>query len=168
MTDSPNHTTALPNGWKAEFSYLGEIRMSTEGWDMLLSGPDGQYIRYFQKRVVLVNDYNGEQAQSCIQLSDDGKYGYLKDGLEGAWVLDFARCMVAPHRFYIHHNQGDKYVSAFEQPAYRRAREYVTVAGKLIYITFPFCSDAELPNMLGDYLAVRKRQLVELYFTTNQ
>lgn len=157
----------LSNGWTAEFTNLGEFRMSTEGWDMLLTGPDGQSIHFFQKRIVLVNDYDGKQAKSCIQLSDDGKYGYLTDGLEGAWVLDFLRCMVAPHRFYIHHHQGDKSVAAFEQPAFRRTQEYVRISGKLIYITFPFCSDVDLPTMLADYIAVRKRQLDELYFSAS-
>ena len=162
-----NRIVALSNGWTAEFTNLGEFKMSCEGWDMLLVGPDGQSIRYFQKRVVLVNDDDGKQAQSCIQLSDDGKHGYLTDGLDGAWVLDFERRMVAPHRLYIHHHQGDKYVSAFEQPTFRCAREYVTISGKLIYITFPFCAGTDLPAILGDYIVLRKRQLDELYFSTS-
>src|SRR5690349_1996504 len=107
-----NRTCVLSNGWTAEFTCLGEFQMSAEGWDMLLSGPNGQAICFFQKRIVLVNDYDGKQAQSCIQLSDDGKHGYLKDGMEEAWVLDFERRLVAPHRLYIHHSQGDKYISA--------------------------------------------------------
>jgi hypothetical protein len=161
-----NLTTQLANGWTADFTYLGEFRMSCEGWDMQLRGPKGQAIHYFQKRVVLVNDFDGQHARSCIRLSDDGKYGYLTDDLEGAWILDFAKCMFAPYRFYIHHHQGEKYISAFEQPAFKRAQEYVTIAGKLMYVTFPFCSDEDFPRIWEDYLHVRRRQLNELYFNT--
>lgn len=157
-------SVALSNGWNAEFENRGEFRMSTEGWNMLLYNPDHRKIRYFEREIVLVNDYDGTQAQSCIQLSDDGKHGYLTTGLEFGWVIDFTRCMIAPHRVYISHHQGEKYVSAYEQPAFRRTQEYVTISGKLIYITFPFCKDEDFPDVWKDYLKVRRRQLVEIYF----
>lgn len=155
---------SLANGWTAEFANQGEFRMSMEGWNMLLSGPDHRRIRHFEKEIVLVNDFDGTQAQSCLRLSDDGNHAYLTSGLEFAWVIDFPRCMFAPHRAYISHHQGEKYVSAYEQPALRRTQEYVTISGKLIYITFPFCTDEGFPRVWTEYLEIRKRQLDELYF----
>lgn len=155
---------SLSNGWTAEFQNLGEFRMSAEGWNMLLSGPDEKKIRFFEKEIVLVNDYDGTQAQSCLRLSEDGNHAYLSTGLEFGWVIDFARCMITPHRVYISHHHGEKYISAYEQPAFRRTQEYVTISGELIYITFPFCTDTEFPRVWGDYLEIRRRQLDELYF----
>jgi hypothetical protein len=156
--------TVLSNGWTAEFTNRGEFRMSAEGWNMLLSGPSQRRIRYFENEIVLVNDNDGTAAQSCIQLSDDGKHGYLTTGLEFGWVIDFAQGMIAPHRVYISHHQGEKCLSAYEQPAFRRTQEYVRIPGKLIYITFPFCKDEEFPRVWSEYLEVRRRQLDELYF----
>jgi hypothetical protein len=63
-----NYTQALSNEWAAKFTHLGEVRMSTEAWDMLLTGPDGKSIRPFQKMAILVNDHDGKQAESCIEL----------------------------------------------------------------------------------------------------
>ncbi len=157
-------SVALSNGWNAEFENRGEFRMSTEGWSMFLSNPDQRKIRYFEREIVLVNDHDGTQARSCIRLSDDGKHGYLTTGLEFGWIIDFARCMITPHRVYISHHQGEKYISAYEQPAFKRTQEYVTISGKLIYITFPFCKDEDFPRVWADYLEVRRRQLDELYF----
>lgn len=157
-------SVALSNGWNAEFENRGEFRMSTEGWSMLLFGPDHRKIRYFAREIVLVNDHDGTQAQSCIELSDDGKNGYLTTGLEFGWVIDFAQGMIAPHRVYISHHQGEKYISLYEQPAFRRTQEYVRISGKLIYITFPFCKDDDFPCFWADYMEVRRRQLDELYF----
>jgi hypothetical protein len=157
----------LPNGWTATFANQGEFRMSTEGWNLLLSGPAHRRINYFEKEIVLVNDYDGMQAESCIRLSDDGNHGYLTTGLEFAWVIDFARCMLSPHRVYISHHRGDKYLSAYEQPAFRQTQEYVTISGKLIYITFPFSTDEEFPRVWAHYLESRKRQLEELYFAAS-
>ncbi len=159
-------TVQLSNGWTAEFTNRGEFRMASEGWNMLLLGQNGSRIRYFEDEIVLVNDYDGSQAQSCIQLSDDGKHGYLTTGLEFAWIIDFGRCMISPHRVYISHHHGDKYVSAYEQPAYRKTQEYVTVGGKLIYITFPFCDDKDFSRVWTEYLEIRRRQLDETYFKT--
>ena len=159
-----DHSSTLSNGWTAEFNYLGEFRMSCEGWDLVLRGPDGQLLRYFQKKAVLVNDYDGSHAQSCVQLSDNGIHGYLKDDFEQAWVLDFKRRMIAPHRLLISHHQGEKYISAFEQPAFKRTQEYVTIGGKLIYITFPFVLDEDLGRILDEYIRVRREQLDELYY----
>ena len=51
-----------PGGWNAEFENQGEFRMSTEGWNMLLNGPDHRQIKFFEKQIVLVNDYDGTQA----------------------------------------------------------------------------------------------------------
>jgi hypothetical protein len=157
-------TISLSNGWNAEFENRGEFRMSSEGWNMLLLGPDGKSIRWFENEIVLVNDYDGAQAQSCIKLSEDGNHGYLTTGLEANWVLDFQRCMFAPHRLYISHHQGQKYISAYEQPAFRRAQEYVTIDGKLIYITFPFCTEGDFAQVWDKYLTIRRKQLDETYF----
>lgn len=158
-------TISLSNGWTAEFENQGEFRMSSEGWNMLLLGPNDRIIRWFQKEIVLVNDYDGSQANSCIQLSENGHHGYLSTGLEAHWVLDFQRCMIAPHRLYISHHQGSKYISAYEQPAFQRTQEYVTIQGELIYITFPFCTDGDFPKVWCKYLNIRRRQLNETYFT---
>lgn len=158
------HIVQLSNGWMAEFANHGEFRMASEGWGMLLLGPAERCIRYFENEIVLVNDESGSQAHSCIQLSSDGKYGYLRTGLDFAWVIDFDKCMIAPHRVYISHHNGGKYVSAYEQPAYRKTQEYVTVAGKLVYITFPFCSDNDFPRVWTEYLETRKKQLDDTYF----
>ncbi len=138
--------------------------MGCVGWDMILNGPEGQTMRYFHDKIVLVNDHDGQKAQSCIELSDDGNHGYLTDDMGGAWVLDFARCMIAPHRLSISHHQGDKYLTAFEQPAFRRTQEYARIRGRLIYITFPFCSDEDISGALDDYIRVRRQQLDALYF----
>jgi hypothetical protein len=159
-----NKTVLLSNGWTAEFVNKGEFRMSTEGWSLLLSGPNNRMIRYFEKEIVLVNDYDGKQAESCIQLSEDGKHGYLITGLQFAWVIDFAQGMIAPHRVYILHHQGEKHLSAYEQPAFGQMQEYVRISGKLIYITFPYCKDEEFPGVWAKYLGVRRQQLDELYF----
>lgn len=159
-----SHTSILGNGWIAEFNNLGEFRMSCEGWDLMLNGPAGQSIRYFQKQPVLINDHDGKKAQSCIEISDDGVHGYLKDDFEQAWVLDFKRRMIAPHRLVIRHHSGEKYIAALEQPAFKRTQEYIRIGGRLIYITFPFAMDSELSRTLDDYLHVRKRQLDELYY----
>lgn len=131
---------------------------------MLLLSPDNRRIQYFMNEIVLVNDEDGSQAQSCIQFSKDQKYGYLTTGLEFGWVIDFSRYAFAPHRVYISHHNGDKYLSAFEQPAFKRTQEYVTIAGKLIYLTFPFCTDEDFPRVWAEYLEIRKRQLDETYF----
>lgn len=131
---------------------------------MLLLGPAERRIRHFEDEIVLVNDNDGSQAQSCIRLSDDGKHGYLTTGLEFAWVIDFDRRMFSPHRVYISHRHGHKYVSAYEQPAYRRTQEYATIDGTLIYITFPFCGDEDFARVWTEYLEIRRRQLDETYF----
>ncbi len=157
-------TIQLSNGWTAEFTNRGEFRMASEGWNMLLLGPNESRIRHFENEIVLVNDSDGTQAQACIRLSDDRKHGYLTTGLEFAWVIDFERGMFTPHRAYISHHHGSKYVSAYEQPAYRKTQEYVTIGGKLIYITFPFCSDDDFPRVWTEYLDIRRRQLDQTYF----
>jgi len=158
------NVVSLSNGWTAEFTNQGEFRMSAEGWNMLLSSPDHRHIRYFEKEIVLVNDDDGTLAQSCILLSDDGKHSYLTTGLEHGWVIDFARGMIAPHRVYIRHRHGEKHLSAYEQPAFKQSQEYVTIGGKLIYITFPFCTDEDFPRVWADYMEIRRRQLEEVYF----
>lgn len=157
-------TISLINGWTAEFANQGEFRMSSEAWNMLLYGPNHNRIRHFEREIVLVNDYDGTQAQSCIQFSDDGKYAYLTTALESAWIIDFSRCSFAPHRVHIRQHQDEKYISVYEQPAFRRTQEYVTISGKLIYITFPFCTDEEFPRVWTEYQDIRKRQIAELYF----
>ena len=55
--------------------------MGAEAWVMLLIGPDHRQIKFFETEIVLVNDNNGKLAQSCIELSDDGRHGYLTTGL---------------------------------------------------------------------------------------
>ena len=156
--------TTLPNGWVAEFTNKGEFRMASEGWDMLLFGPDEKTIKYFKDKIVLVNDYDSNQAQSCIELSDDERYGLLSDGLDQKWIIDFNECKIAPFRVYISHHQKSKYISAFEQPAYKKAQSYVTISGQLLYITFPFYADVEFPKIWDEYVSKRREQLDELYF----
>jgi hypothetical protein len=160
------HTTTLPNGWIAEFENKGEFRMSAEGWDLVLRGPGQKSIEYFKDKIIVVNDDDGAQSQSCIRLSSDGVYGYLTTGTGNGWVLDFARAMIAPHRVDIYHSHDryDESISIYEQPAFKRARQYISVTGKYIYLTFPFTKDEDFPKVWDEYLLIRRRQLDELYF----
>ncbi|MDH2077048.1 hypothetical protein [Pseudomonas atacamensis] len=158
----------LANRWTATFQNIGEFRMGVEGWGLLLQGPNNQTIKYFADQIVLANDEDGNQANTCILLSGDGVYGYLRTAIDGDWVIDFARGMIAPHRVTIrhHHDAYDESLSLYEQPAFKRARQYVSVVGKHIYLTFPLTRDEDFPNLWEEYLAIRKRQLDELYFAT--
>ena len=52
----------------------------------------------------------------------------------------------------------------YEQPAFKRAREYISVTGKHIYLTFPFTKDEDFPKVWEEYLLIRRRQLDEIYF----
>lgn len=160
------HQISLSNGWIAEFENQGEFRMSAEGWNLVLQGPDQRSIQYFRDKIIVVNDDDGTQAKSCIRLSDDGVYGYLSTGLDQGWVIDFARGMIAPHRVSISHSHDgyDESISMFEQPAFKRAREYISVTGKYIYLTFPLTKDEDFPKVWEEYLRIRRRQLDELYF----
>jgi len=158
------NTVLLANGWTAVFTNRGEFRMGAEAWVMLLIGPDHRQIKFFETEIVLVNDNNGKLAQSCIELSDDGRHGYLTTGLDHGWVIDFTRSMIAPHRVYLSHHQGENYLQAYEQPVFKRTQEYVRIANRLIYITFPFCKDEEFTRIWADYIEIRKRQLDEVYF----
>jgi len=88
----------LANQWTATFQNIGEFRMGVEGWGLLLQGPDNQTIKYFADQIVLANDEDGNQANTCILLSVDGVYGCLHTAVDGVWVIDFARGMIAPHR----------------------------------------------------------------------
>jgi hypothetical protein len=72
--------------------------------------------------------------------------------------------MIAPHRLYISHHQGNKYISAYEQPAFQRAQDYVTIEGRTDLHHFPFCTDDDFPTVWGRYLNIRRRQLDETYF----
>lgn len=76
--------------------------------------------------------------------------------------------MIAPHRVTIrhHHDAYDETLALYEQPAFKRARQYISVVGKHIYLTFPLTRDEDFPNLWEEYLAIRKRQLDELYFAT--
>ncbi|MFK3788716.1 hypothetical protein ACI2KO_00460 [Pseudomonas piscis] len=161
-----NHHVPLANGWTARFTYRGEFRMGAEGWSLLLEGPGQQRIGYFDSQIVLVNDEDGAQARSCISLSEDGTQGYLAMGPDHGWVLDFARSMLAPHRVNIHHHHPgyDESVSVCEQPTFKRERQYIRVIGKFIYLTFPLTRDEDFPKVWEEYLAIRRRQLDELYF----
>ena len=158
----------LANGWTATFENIGEFRMGVEGWSLLLQGPDDQAIKYFADQIVLANDEDGSQANTCILLSVDGVYGYLRTAVDGDWVIDFARGMIAPHRVTIrhHHDVYDESLALYEQPAFKRVRQYLSVAGKHIYLTFPLTRDEDFPKVWDAYLAIRKRQLDELYFAT--
>ncbi|WP_223488156.1 hypothetical protein [Pseudomonas sp. A-RE-19] len=160
------HRITLSNSWIAEFENQGEFRMSAEGWNLILNGPDQKSIQYFNDKIVIVNDDNGAQAKSCIRLSNDGVYGYLSTGLNHGWVIDFARGMIAPHRVSISHRHDgyDESISMYEQPAFKRAREYISVTGKHIYLTFPFTKDEDFPKVWEEYLLIRRRQLDEIYF----
>lgn len=157
---------SLANGWVAEFANQGEFRMDAQGWNMLLQGPNNQAIHYFHDKIVLVNDDDGALAQSCISLSSDGAYGYLSTALNHGWVIDFARGMIAPHRVTLaHHHEGyDEHLSLYEQPAFKRAREYIRLTDRLIYLTFPLTKDQDFPQVWEQYLLIRRRQLDELYF----
>ncbi|WP_259740209.1 hypothetical protein [Pseudomonas brassicacearum] len=160
------HRITLPNGWIAEFENQGEFRMSAEGWNLVLRGPNQKSIQYFKDKIIVVNDDDGTQAKSCIRLSSDGVHGYLTTGLDQGWVIDFARCMIAPHRVQIHHHHDgyDESISMYEQPAFKRTREYISVTGMYIYLTFPFTKDEDFPKIWEEYLQIRRRQLDELYF----
>ncbi|NBF07858.1 hypothetical protein [Pseudomonas sp. Fl4BN1] len=162
-----SHHISLANGWTAEFTNQGEFRMGAEAWNLLLLGPEQQSIQYFTQQIVLVNDDDGSQARSCISLSEDGAYGYLSAGVEHGWVLDFVHCRIAPHRVRIsHHHEGyDESVSLFEQPAFKRVREYIRVTGRFIYLTFPLTPDEDFPGVWEEYQQIRRRQLDELYFS---
>ena len=58
----------------------------------------------------------------------------------------------------------DEYISLLEQPAYKRVREYISVIGRTVYLTFPFTRDEDFPKVWEEYLVIRRRQLDELYF----
>jgi hypothetical protein len=74
--------------------------------------------------------------------------------------------MIAPHRvsIYHYHDAYDESVAAYEQPAFKRARQYISVVGKYIYLTFPLTKDEDFPKVWEEYLSIRRRQLDELYF----
>ncbi|PMW93491.1 hypothetical protein C1X59_29745 [Pseudomonas sp. FW215-R2] len=160
------HKITLPNDWIAEFNNTGEFHMGAEGWGLLLTGPNQNRINYFNDQVVLVNDDEGVHARSCIRLSDNGVYGYLTTAVDSSWVIDFSRGMIAPHRISIHqrHDGYDETVSVHEQPAFKRTRQYLSVSGKHIYLTFPFTRDEDFPTVWEEYLSIRRRQIDELYF----
>ncbi|VVQ05584.1 hypothetical protein [Pseudomonas fluorescens] len=160
------HQITLTNGWTATFDNNGEFRMGAEGWSLSLQGPDGRNIHYFADQIVLVNDDDGTQANSCLHLSTDGVYGYLSTAVDSCWVIDFSRCMIAPHRVNIrhYHDTYDESVAAYEQPAFKRTRQYISVVGKYIYLTFPLTKDEDFPKVWEEYLSIRRRQLDELYF----
>src|SRR5690606_40699636 len=69
-----------------------------EGWGLLLQGPDNRTIKYFADQIVLANDEDGNQANTCILLSVDGVYGCLRTAVYGDWVIDFARGMIADRK----------------------------------------------------------------------
>ena len=160
------HVITLANGWTATFENNGEFRMDAEGWGLHLQGPDDRSIQYFADQIIVVNDDEGTQAQSCIRLSSDGVYGYLSTGMDSSWVIDFARVMIAPHRMNIHHHHDayDEGISLYEQPAFKRARQYIQVVGKFIYLTFPLTKVQDFPAVWNEYISIRRRQLDELYF----
>lgn len=160
------HTIELANGWIAAFANQGEFRMGAEGWNLVLHGPGDQSIHYFSDQVVLVNDDDGTHAKACIQLSEDGVYGYLSTALSTGWVIDFARGMLAPHRIDIrhYHERYDESIALHEQPAFKRARQYIQVKGRFVYLTFPLTREQDFPDVWAQYVAIRRRQLDELYF----
>ncbi|UCZ85857.1 hypothetical protein LGQ10_06000 [Pseudomonas sp. L5B5] len=160
------HILSLANGWTAEFVEQGEFRMGAVGWNLQLHGPEQQTIGYFKTQIVLVNDEDGERARKAISLSEDGVYGYLSTDMDERWVIDFSRCMIAPHRttIYHYHYAYDESISLSEQPAYKRVREYIRVIGWFIYLTFPLTRDEDFPKVWEEYLVIRRRQLDELYF----
>ncbi|MDS9874243.1 hypothetical protein RMI40_05220 [Pseudomonas protegens] len=160
------HRISLANGWTAEFTEQGEFRMGAVDWNLQLRGPEQQAIRYFESQIVLVNDEDGVQARKAISLSEDGVYGYLGSDMSHGWVIDFSRCMIAPHRVTIshYHYAYDEYISLLEQPAYKRVREYISVSGRTYYLTFPLTRDEDFPKVWEEYLVIRRRQLDELYF----
>ena len=57
----------------------------------------------------------------------------------------------------------DEYISLLEQPAYKRVREYISVIGRTVYLTFPFTRDEDFPKVWEEYLVIRRRQLDELF-----
>ena len=138
--------------------------MSSDYWDLVLTNSSGDEITYFEDKIILVNDYDGQLADSCLKLSDEGNYGYLSDSLEGKWVIDFDTLKIAPHRWYIHYSYGDEHLSAYEQPTFRQARHYVRMKNELIYLTFPFTDIDEIDRVIEEYLEIRKEQLTKTYF----
>jgi hypothetical protein len=165
-----DHNVILTNGWSARFAHKGEFKMGCDYWDLELLSPADSRISFFVNKIVLVNDWDGSSAKECISLTEDGRKGYLRDGLEGAWVIDFECRLLAPHRWHVHHSkQGDSSrrsmsVAAYEQPCYKGFRDYLTVAGKLIYLTFPLSPERELESEINQYLSIRRRQLEEVYW----
>ena len=159
-----NYKIELPNKWTATFTHKGEFRMACEFWDLELVGPNQENISYFKNKIVLVNDYEGEVAKTCIEISSDKRYGLLSDGNEGQWVIDFKQLKIAPYRWNIHHNKNDKYLAHYEQPAYMMTQEYVQMKNQLIYLTFPLTDISKLDSVIDSYLCIRKRQLEETYF----
>lgn len=159
-----SHKVTLANKWTCEFSNRGEFAMGCEYWGMILYGPNGESIFYFQDKIVVVNDFNGKKSKSCIELSNDGNYGYLRDDTQESWVIDFKHCKIAPHRIYIRHQKDDQSVSVFEQPAFRMAQEYIEFSSKKVYLTFPFYRDDEMQKIWDEYVSIRNKQIEELYF----
>ncbi|MFJ2710774.1 hypothetical protein ACIOZM_07755 [Pseudomonas sp. NPDC087346] len=160
------HVVTLSNGWTATFENNGEFRMGAEGWGLLLQGPDNKTIQYFTDQIILVNDDDGTRANACIHLSTDGNYGYFCTAVDSCWVIDFKCAMIAPHRVSIHHYHEvyDESIALYEQPAFKRVRQYISVIGKHIYLTFPFTKDEDFPKVWNEYVSIRRRQLDELYF----
>ena len=68
-----SRTVELSNGWSAIFTNRGEFRMGTEGWGMLLSGPNGDHIRFFDDQLIVANDHDGERAASCLKVFGQGQ-----------------------------------------------------------------------------------------------
>ena len=105
-----NHRIELSNGWIAEFANQGEFRMDAEGWNLVLHGPQGQSIQYFNDQIVLVNDDDGTQAKACLQLSEDGVYGYLSTSVGTGWVIDTP----GVRSFGLSHVTTDSVLAAFD------------------------------------------------------
>ena len=159
-----DYKIVLDNKWTATFKYKGEFRMASEFWDLELTSPENVTISYFKNKIVLVNDFDGGCSKNCIEISKDGQFGFMHDGLQGEWVIDFKSLKIAPYRWYIHHDKDGKYLAHYEQPAYLMAREYVQMPNKLIYLTFPLTEIDQLDQVLSEYLDLRKRQLEDTYF----
>lgn len=87
-----NRTFALTLEWNAEFVFLYEVRMCTDGWGLVLHGPDGKKIDYFQDFIASscndpVKDAD-EDLMRGLCLSDSREYLTVKTPFDGDWGVD--------------------------------------------------------------------------------
>jgi hypothetical protein len=162
MTEPSNYTEVLPNGWTATFKYLGEFKMGCDYWGMHLA-LNNDSINYFDKKIVLINDYNSESIKKAIRFDRSGIFAKISI-FEEEYIIDFSRLAMTCLKINITCNKGNNYVTVVDQPAMDRARNYVTVDENMIYCTFPFVEIYRFNKVMDAYLEERREQIMELYF----